>query len=152
LAGYIVLYSYIDFNLRRVVEAVDQVGELKTVGKGKSGNLTITDVEKAIQAVPELNAGPNKFAFQRIVDLRGFRNLVAHFAIRRFPDDDAFLFLTKSVRDFKREFGREPEPDAALTAVVEVPQIRAALKEVEGLLAWLSQITVQIEAWEPQSR
>jgi len=31
------------------------------------------------------------------------RNLIAHFAIRRFPNDDAFLFIAKSARDFKKQ-------------------------------------------------
>ena len=152
IGGYIVLYSYIDFNLRRIVDAIDEAGELTRVGKGKAGSLTIADVEKAIQAIPEINTGPNKLAFARIVELRGFRNLLAHFAIRRFPDDDAFLFLTRSLRDYKREFGREPQPGEALTAITEVPQIRNAVKEVERLLAWLSQVTVQIEGWEPRPK
>jgi hypothetical protein len=150
IGGYIVLYSYIDFNLRRIVEAIDEVGEMP-FAQGNAGNLTITDVEKAIQAIPELNTGPNKIAFERIVELRGFRNLLAHFAIRRFPDDDAFLFVTKSLRDYKREFGRDPQPGEALTAITQVPQIRNAVKEVENLLAWLSWVTVQIESWKPRS-
>lgn len=150
IGGYIVLYSYIDFNLRRIVEAVDDAGELTTIGKGKAGMLTIADVEKAIQTVPEIYQGTNKVAIDRIIDLRGLRNLLAHFAVRRFPNDDAFLFTTKSVRDFRREIGRDPEPDAALTAIVEVPQVRDAIKEVERLLTWLAQVTVQIEEqWEP---
>jgi hypothetical protein len=74
IGGYIVLYSYIDFNLRRIVEAIDEVGEMP-FAQGNAGNLTITDVEKAIQAIPELNTGPNKIAFERIVELRGLRNL-----------------------------------------------------------------------------
>jgi len=151
VGGYIVLYSYIDFNLRRIVEAIEEAGELTTIGKGKAGNLTIADVEKAIQAIPELSTGPNKFAFERISALRGFRNLLAHFSMKRFPNDDAFLFVTRSLRDYKRELGRDPEPGEALSAIVEVSQLQKAVQEINGLLAWLAEITVQIEGWKPKS-
>lgn len=151
IGGYIVLYSYIDFNLRRMVEAVEEAGEL-TFSKGKAGLLTISDVERALQTVPEIYHGPNKIAIDRIIDLRGMRNLMAHFSIRRFPDDDALLFVTRSFRDYKREFGKDPGPNEALTAITEVNQIREAQKEVERLLDWLSKATVQVEnQWVPSA-
>jgi hypothetical protein len=149
IGGYIVLYSYIDFNLRRMVESVEEAGELR-FGKGKAGLLTIADVERAIQTVPEIYQGANKIAIDRIIDLRGMRNLLAHFSIRRFPEDEAFLFVTRSFRDYQREFGSEPQPNEALTAITEIEQIREAQKEVERLLDWLSKATVQVEEqWLP---
>jgi hypothetical protein len=148
IGGYVVMYSYIDFNLRRIVEAVELVDELRGVG-GKADRLTITDVEKAILAMPEI-VGANRIAIERIVEFRGLRNLLAHFAVRRFPNDDAFLFVTRSARDFKREFGRDAPPGEALTAILEVDQVRKLVKVVEDLLDWLSKATVEIEGWEPK--
>jgi hypothetical protein len=51
--AYIALYSYIDFNLRRIVEALELVGELRGVGR-RAANLNMTEVENAVRAVPEL--------------------------------------------------------------------------------------------------
>ena len=78
-------------------------------------------------------------------ELRKFRNLVAHFAVRRFPDDDAFLFVAKSRRDFKRVFGADPPPGAALTSVADCAQVRNALKHVEHVQNWLAHSTANLE-------
>ena len=78
-------------------------------------------------------------------ELRKFRNLVAHFAVRRFPDDDAFLFVAKSRRDFKRVFGADPPPGAALTSVADCAQVRNALKHVEHVQNWLAHATANLE-------
>ncbi len=71
---------------------------------GDVGKLTAPDVAEAIQALPCWDDAGRK-ALAEIEEMRGFRNLAAHFAIRRFPSDDAFLFVAKSARDFKRQFG-----------------------------------------------
>jgi hypothetical protein len=145
IGGFIVLYSYIDLNLRRFIEVLDKAGVLPSRWKGKKcQNLSISDVEKVIQGMPDWNQN-NQIALQRIERYRGLRNLLAHFAIRRFPEEDAFVFVTKSARDYKQEFGTDPEPGSVMTGVMEVSQIRDALKVVEGLLDWLSKATREVE-------
>jgi hypothetical protein len=78
-------------------------------------------------------------------EFRYFRNLIAHFAIRRFPADDAFVFVAKSARDFKRVFGADPNPGAMLTAVADCEQIRGALNRIEHVQNWLATATPIIE-------
>jgi hypothetical protein len=138
------MYSYIDLNLRRIAEATDQVGLMPTPWKGKVANLNITDTEKAILSLPEWSE-QNIYALTGITELRGMRNLAAHFAIRRFPKDEAFLFLTKSAKDFKREFGGDPEPGTLFTGVVDREQFKGAFKYVEGLQLWLAKATADAE-------
>jgi hypothetical protein len=144
IGAIIVLYSYIDLNLRRILEVVDLAGVLPPPWKGTTANLTIADVQKAIQSLPDWSES-NLYALRQIEEFRGIRNLLAHFAIRRFPEDDAFVFVTKSARDYKREFGADPQPGAVMTGVAEVGQIREIIKVVEKLVTWLSQATAQIE-------
>ena len=106
---YIAVYAYLDFNLRRIAEAVDRAGELPASAKGKkAAYLSIGQVEEAVQAIPEISDQKNLFALARIREFRGMRNLLAHFAGRRFPTEDALIFITKSVPDFKRVHGTEP--------------------------------------------
>jgi hypothetical protein len=145
VGAIVVLYSYIDLDLRRIAEAAEVGGRLKEPWKGKTAKLTIADIESAVLSLPDWSE-PNLLALAQIKEFRGLRNLMAHFAIRRFPKDDAFLFLTKSARDFKREFGIDPEPGTAMTAVVECQATRDAVLEIEKLHTWLAQATPQIEA------
>jgi hypothetical protein len=145
VGAIVVLYSYIDLDLRRIAEAADVGGGLREPWKGKSAKLTIADTEAAVLSLPGWSE-PNKLALTQIKELRGVRNLMAHFTIRRFPNDDAFLFVTKSARDFKRELGTDPAPGAAMTAMVECQAAREAVIAVEKLHTWLARVTPEVEA------
>jgi hypothetical protein len=144
IGGIVVLFSYIEFYLRRLVEGYDEAGQLQGKWKDKSQHMRIGDVEKAALTLlpwPEANL----FAFQRMSHLRDLRNLVAHFAVRRFRVDDAYVFIAKSAKDFKREFGSAPPPGSMLTVVMEAEIVRGVLKEVQELSNWLAVLTVDME-------
>lgn len=140
----IVLFSYIDLNLRRILEVCDHAMLLQGPWAGNVGKLTAPDVAEAIQALPCWDDAGRK-ALAEIEVLRGFRNLVAHFAIRRFPSDDAFLFVAKRARNFKRQFGADPAPGSILTAIVEVEQIKGALRHIEHVQNWLARTAPKLE-------
>jgi hypothetical protein len=144
IGGIIVLYSYIDLDLRRIAEAADVAKVLKSSWTGKMPNLTFADLEKAILSLPDWS-DPNLYALNQITEMRAVRNLCAHFAVRRFPNDEAFIFITKSNRDYRRYFGSDPEPGAIMTAIVEVDQLKGALKHIEGLHTWLSKTAPRLE-------
>jgi hypothetical protein len=59
--------------------------------------------------------------------------------------EDAFLFVAKSKRDYRRVFGDDPPPGAALTSVVDCTQLRSALKHVERVQNWLATATANLE-------
>jgi hypothetical protein len=144
IGSFIVLYSYIDFNLHRFIEVLEKAGRLPERWKGKTAKMPIAEIQRIIGAMPDW-APNNQLAFRRINEFRGTRNLMAHFAIRRFPNEDAFVFVTKSASDFKRVLGYDPEPGMAMTGVADVPQIREVIKVIDGLLTWLSQATREVE-------
>jgi hypothetical protein len=144
IGGIVVLFSYIEFYLRRLVEGYDDAGQLQGKWQGKASQMRIGDVEKAALTLlpwPE----ENLFAFKRMAYLRSLRNLVAHFAVRRFPNDDAFVFIAKSAKDFEREFGTVPPPGAMLTLVMDGSTLSDALKEIQDLSNWLAKLTAQLE-------
>jgi len=144
IGGLIVIYSYMDMNLRRIAEVTDNAGIMAVPWKDKTAGLNITDIEKAVLSLPDWSEN-NIYALTGIAQLRGMRNLAAHFAIRRFPNEDAFLFITKSAKDYKREFGRDPEPGMLFTGVVDCEQFKGAFKHAEGLQLWLAKVTSEIE-------
>ena len=133
----IVIFSYIDFNLRRMVEDYDDAGLLPPPWKGRSKKLKIGPVEEAVRGM--LNWPNNALGvFDRIAKIRSLRNLVAHFAIRRFPNDDAYFFMGKSASDYKNIFGGEADAAGMLTAALEAPILQAALKEAQQIQIWLA--------------
>ena len=144
IGAIVVLFSYIDFNLRRLVETYDAAGLLQPPWKGKSKRLNMADTATAAAGMlpwPE----QNKAAFEKIEYLRGLRNLVAHFAIRRFPNEDAFVFMGQSDKDYKKHFGGEAPPWVSVTAVLDGPILPGVIQEIEELQKWLAKATSDIE-------
>jgi hypothetical protein len=58
----IVLFSYIDYNLRRIAEAADDAGMLKPPWKGKSARLTIDHTEQAVKSLDWSDANQGALA------------------------------------------------------------------------------------------
>jgi len=145
LIGKVVIYySYIDFDLRRFIEVLDHAKRLPAQWLGKTAKMPIGDIETILQTIPDWHPN-NVHAFTLIKEFRKLRNLVAHFAVRRFPNDDALVFITKSAADYKRVLGAQPNPGMVMTGVIDLPQIRQVCRSIEGLLKWLSEATHQVE-------
>ena len=134
------IYSAFDFILRYVAEIMDKQGMFKAPWAGKTQKLTIAQVAEAIQSSP-IWIGSNKFALEEIESYRRTRNLLAHFAARRFPDDSAYIFMTKSAIDYRRVYGELPEGvDTMLYGVLDAQQLRDVVPVLEGLLKWAAQL------------
>jgi hypothetical protein len=105
--------------------------------------LNISEAEEAVLSLDW--SDPNRTALNQIAERRGLRNLIAHFAVRRFPSDDAFLFFTKSDRDFKRQYGRDPEPGMIMTAIVESSQLNHGFRHIHKLQEWVTNAASEAE-------
>ena len=140
VGAFVVLYSYIDFHLKRLVEGLEYTGKISKV---KKGHRSIGEIANAVQSVdwsPE-----NLKALRQIEEFRATRNLIAHCVIRRFPDDDAFVFLFKSARDYREYFNADPPYGITMTAVADRDQLLQILAEVERMQIWLSTATMEFE-------
>ena len=144
IGALVVIYSYIDFNFMQIIRVMDQSGGMPDKHKGKLAKLTMPDVTEIVSGADW--SEPNLQALSEIAELRLVRNLMAHFTVRRFPKHDAYFLATRDARDFKQIFGRVPENGAALTAIVKIEQVRKAVKDAEGLVAWFSKAAAGYEA------
>jgi hypothetical protein len=139
----IVLFSYIDVSIRRIVEAAGNAGSLGDTWKGRVRKLNISEADEAVLSLDW--SDPNRMALNQIVERRGLRNLIAHFAVRRFPNDDAYLFFTKSDRDFKRLYGADPEPGTIMTAILECSQLNDGFRHIHELQKWVAKAASEAE-------
>ena len=144
VGAIVVLYSHMDVNLRRIADLADDNNTLRRPWKGKTAKLTMTDIEKAVMSLDW--SAENLGALEMIEKYRGLRNMLAHFTVRRFPQEDAFLFVAIKARDYKRQLGIKPRKGELLSAVVDVDQIKRAMREIEHVQLWLAQATSQYEA------
>jgi hypothetical protein len=145
LIGQIVmLYSYIDFNLRRMIEVLDHAKTLPPAWSGRTAKMHLSDIETILETGPDI-APNNALALRRIKEFRKLRNLLAHFAVKRFPTEDALVFVTKSAADYKKVLGAEPDPGVVMTAVADIGQIRDVCRMIEEIQHWLSAATHDLE-------
>lgn len=142
-AGIIAFYSSIDFALRYAVDIMDRAGMLQAPWKGKTSKLNMYKVSQAMQSSTIWNEG-HEVGFEQIELHRRARNLVAHFVIRRFPTEDAFIFMTMSAADFEQVYGVLPEQDSMLYGVVDAVQLRGIIPVLQGLVSWCSKLPADL--------
>ncbi|WP_029079824.1 hypothetical protein [Bradyrhizobium sp. th.b2] len=138
-ARIIHMYSSIDFLLRMTVEIMDEAGMLAPEWKGKTPKLNMYKLNRAIQSAEIWNDG-QLFAFASIEEHRRVRNLVAHFIARRFPSENAYLFMTKSAADFEQVYGTSAPTGTMLYGVTDADQLAGIVPILKGLLSWLSKL------------
>jgi hypothetical protein len=137
----VMIYNFVEFNLRRMLEAWEEAGLLTGAIKGRGKDLRIGAVEKTVQEMMPWPEAELK-GLKRLAEIRNLRNLVAHFAVKRFPDDDAFLFIAKSEADFKKQFpGMVSDSNVLMTAILDGPVLPGCLDELENLQIWLAKQT-----------
>jgi hypothetical protein len=144
IGSVIVMYCNVDFNLRRFIEVLDQANALPAKRTRRTAKMPIGEIENTLENLPDMSP-PNVIAIQRIRESRKMRNLMAHFAVRRFPKEDAFLFITKNAADFERVLGQKPNPGMIMTGVADIGQVRDIVKMLDGVITWLSQATREFE-------
>ena len=144
IGAVIVMYSNMELNLRRFVEILDHENMLPERWKGKSGRLPVGDLETIVEAMPDMSP-PNIFALQRIREGRKLRNLLAHLAIKKIPNEDGFVFVSKDEQDFKTILDSTPTPGQVMVSVADGQQLRNMIKMLDGAQMWLAQATKDIE-------
>lgn len=140
----VMLYSYIDFNLRRMIECLDHAKKLPRERLGKTARMHIGDIETMLESAPDISPN-NAFAFRQIKEFRKMRNLMAHFAVKRFPTENALVFLTKSASDYKNVLDAKPNPGVVMAGAASVEHMQDICKLIEGVQHWLSGATNDIE-------
>lgn len=73
---------------------------------------------------------------------RNIRNIFAHFACKRIPNQDAFVFMTNTPKDIKKVFGHTQIPDDyILYAIFDIADVRGLIGHVLKYENWLVKFT-----------
>ena len=137
------LYSSIDFVLIATATVMDINGMLGPPYKGKIQNYGMQKINEGLLS-SKIWSGRNRGALERIQEIRGLRNLIAHFVVKRFPNDDAFLFITNSAYDFEQVYGVKPAPGHVLYGILESQVVAGVLPEIGHLLQWAKDLPLSI--------
>jgi hypothetical protein len=144
-------FSFIDLNLRRALELFAVSKMLPEKAKKLYPNLpdsmlseTLIEIVKGMDAKTE--DIPTALTWLEVISkTRGYRNLVGHFAGKRFPNQDVYVFVSKSDRDARKVFGSGLAAHRVHTAVAGRSEFIEMTKSVEQAQLWLA---ARIPEWD----
>lgn len=143
-------FGFIDLNLRRAVEIFylsKRLPEAALKAFPNNQDSALTDVLIEVVEAMDRNAEPVATIDQlkAISQCRLYRNLVAHFAAKRFPDADVFVFASKNDRDAWKVLGRTLPEHRVHFAVAGRSEFYTMAKGLEELQAWLA---AKVPEWD----
>lgn len=137
-------FCFIDLNLRRALElfAISKMlpknaaKRYQDLPDSKLTEVLIGIVKRMDAKVEDIPTAPA--CLEGISKARGCRNLVGHFAGKRFSNQDVYVFASKSDRDAGKVLGRGLAAHRAHTAVAGRSEFSEMIQSVEQAQLWLA--------------
>lgn len=148
LGMYVQTYNFIDLNIQRCINILKDEAILIFDKKERQDIPFLID--KFINCLNKLNLEKEQEveAIEKLTEIkfrRSIRNIFAHFACKRIPNQDALVFMTNTSKDIKKVFGREEiNPDLILYAIFDVADVRGIIDHVLKYEIWLAKFTLLI--------
>jgi hypothetical protein len=156
-------FCFIDLNLRRALElfAISKMlpkgaaNRYQDLPDSELTKLPDSELTKAlIEIVKGMDAKVEDIptaltCLEGISKARGCRNLVGHFAGKRFPNHDVYNFASKSDQDARKVLGRGLAAHRVYTAVAGRSEFLEMTKSVEQAQLWLAK---KIPEWDQRYR
>ncbi|HDL7813856.1 TPA: hypothetical protein PXP47_003904 [Yersinia enterocolitica] len=150
LGMYIQTYNFIEFNIQRVFILLMERGVICLTPKEKRMNINFPFiVEKLLLSLDRLELDPDKKieAAERINEIiyrRDHRNVLAHWAGKKIPGKDAFVFLTSDLEDMKRVKKMKKEDDFIITSglvhyvIYDAADLRGLFTHIHEYEVWIA--------------
>jgi hypothetical protein len=141
---FIQLYNTFDFNLRRALEIFLLAHMLpvhleRKYDKFRDNELTSAVSEVVANMAPALeDIALTTKRLAAVEEGRSFRNLIGHFAAKRFPGEPVYVFVGKNDRDAKSKLRGELRPHRAMTAVVLIEPFHEMTRTLVGIGDWFA--------------
>lgn len=140
LGQTILMFSFNELNLRRVVEILCKKGFLEPKKKFQTWELVEKVKEGIAKAFPSDGELSDDLAKLDEIELRRpHRNVFAHWAAKRLDGMDALVFMTKDPQDAQAALGLNTEGNYGVTfSVMMVEDIRCLLNNIAKYGEWLA--------------
>ncbi|ARZ00771.1 hypothetical protein AXW41_07195 [Yersinia ruckeri] len=150
LGMYIQTYNFIELNIQRIFIQLLDAEVICLIQKGKKTKKVDFHfmIEKLKSSLSEIEPNLNDRMevidrLNEIVYRRSHRNIIAHWAGKKIPGKDAFVFFTSDLEDMKRVKKIKKEGDFIVTpGVVNYQIINAA--DLRGLFTHINEYEVWI--------
>ncbi|WP_370546597.1 hypothetical protein NMD64_07930 [Edwardsiella tarda] len=155
LGKYVQMYCFIELNIQRLFNELKLKGIIKTKSKDKLNVPCILD--KLIELVSKNlieSSGVNEVIgkLNEIKSRRDYRNIFAHWAAKRIPNEDGMIFFSSDPLDYKRIFERRINAGIAAYAILDVADIRGLVAHLCDYEEWIAHFYVEIYEQQRKSR
>jgi hypothetical protein len=144
-------YCFIDLNLRRALEVMHLAKRLPPEDIKRYPNYSDADLAKILGKIaramdPKVESlDETLFRLEEIGRCRGYRNLVSHFAGKRYPNEDVYIFASKSERDARNAMGKMLEGHRVHFAVAGRSQFFTLSELLQDHQRWLGE---KVPEWD----
>ncbi|WP_267248506.1 hypothetical protein [Yersinia sp. Marseille-Q5920] len=150
LGMYIQTYNFIEFNIQRVFLLLMDKGIICLTPKENRMNINFPFiVGKLLLSLDKLESDPDKKIevaerINEIIYRRDHRNVLAHWAGKKIPGKDAFVFFTSDLEDMKRVKKMKKEDDFIITSglvhyvIYNAADLRGLFTHIHEYEVWIA--------------
>jgi hypothetical protein len=144
IGAFIQHFNFIDLNLRRAIEIfslanllpVKAVKKYPNVSDGELADIAKTVFQQMDPATENIEHGTQ--VLDAISHVRKYRNLMGHFAAKRFPGEDVIVFAGNRQLDAERTLGRPLKRFSIQIAVAGRSELRNITLRMPELSNWVA--------------
>ena len=145
IGAYIQRFNFIELNVRRSIEVFARIKMLDASIARRHHKLPSSQLVPTLKsAVARLDPrvediGDSQEKLDEIEFRRGIRNLLAHWAAKRLPGEDAIVLMSKDGRDERQISGDDAyQPDYVRTAILDLADVRGLLEHIGNYETWIA--------------
>lgn len=147
LGKYIQMYCFIELNIHRLFNLIVSTELFEIKLKGRVSIPCILD--KLIEVAGDNLVEPSKVdetigKLKEIKFRRDYRNIFAHWAAKRIPNEDGMIFFASDDSDYKKIFGKKIEVDMAAYAIFDVADIRGLVTHLSSYEEWIAHFSAEV--------
>ncbi|ELI8099906.1 hypothetical protein RSG06_003883 [Yersinia enterocolitica] len=149
LGMYIQTYNFIEFNIERIFLLLMETGVICLTPQERKVNIDFKFmVDNLLLSLNKIETDPDEIAevierINEVVYRRDHRNIFAHWAGKKIPKKDAFVFLTSNIKDMKRVIRMKKEDGYIITSGV-VNYVIYDAADLKGLFTHIHEYEVWI--------
>lgn len=147
LGKYIQLYCFIELNLHRLFNKFELMGLIKTKSKERVSIPYILDKLidlVSLNLVEASRVDEVKLKLMKIKSRRDYRNIFAHWAAKKIPNEDAMIFFAGDALDYKKVFNKKINPDVVAYTIFDMADVRGLVANISGYEEWIAHFYAEI--------
>lgn len=147
IGKYIQTYCFIELNMHRLFNDLRSIGEIKTKSNDKINFPYI--MEKLTLLISSIQSESSKIdsAIDKLKEIqlrKDYRNIFAHWAAKRIPNEDGIIFFAGDALDYKKALNKKIEPGVVAYAIFDVADIRGLIAHMKNYEEWMAHFYVEI--------